>query len=111
MTAADVLDELASLGIRATASGQKLLLTPGSRVPQELLVEVREHKNELLELVTQPPDSSEVAPCSCDPLPSQDEHGDMAQAGCGPDYDRCQACGYTWRCKLCGGCRRCRFPG
>ena len=52
MTAVDVLDELASLGITATASGQKLLLATGSRVPQELLVEVKENKNELLVLVS-----------------------------------------------------------
>ena len=58
MTATDVLDELASLGVTATAAGQKLLLTPGSKVPQDLLVEVKEHKNELLELVNQPSDSS-----------------------------------------------------
>ena len=54
MTAVDVLDELASLGITATASGQKLLLAPGSKVPQELLAEVKTHKTELLELVSTP---------------------------------------------------------
>ena len=114
MTAADVLGELASLGITATAAGQKLLLAPGSKVPPSLLIEIKEHKNELLELVIQPSDSSGVVPttaCSCDPLPSQKEHGHMAQAGCGPDNERCEACGYTWRCKLCLGCRYCRDPG
>ncbi len=49
--------------------------------------------------------------CSCDPLPSQAEYGHLAQAGCGPSYERCSACGYRWRCKICSGCRRCRFPG
>jgi len=111
MTATDVLDELASLGITATASGEKLLLVPGSKVPQELLPEIKEHKNELLELVSLPSESSEAAPCSCSPLPTQAEYGHMAQAGCGPTYERCRECGYTWQCKLCGGCRRCRFPG
>ena len=52
MTATDVLDELTSLGVTATANGQKLLLEPGSKVPQELLVEVKENKNELLVLVS-----------------------------------------------------------
>ena len=114
MTATDVLDELTSLGITATVSGQKLLLTPGSKVPQDLLVQIKEHKDELLELVTQPTDSSEVTPtsaCSCSPLPSQAEHGHLAQAGCGPTYERCDICGYRWQCKICSGCRRCRFPG
>ena len=54
MTAVDVLDELASLGITTAAAGQKLLLTPGSKVPQELLVQVKQHKTELLELVSAP---------------------------------------------------------
>ena len=54
MTATDVLDELISLGVTATANGQKLLLEPGSKVPQDLLTEVKEHKSELLELVSTP---------------------------------------------------------
>ena len=114
MTAADVLDELASLGITATASGEKLLLVPGSKVPQELLVEVKEHKNELLELVNQTSDSIQVGPttaCVCNPLPSQGEYGHRAQAGCGPGHERCATCGYRWQCKVCRGCRRCRAPG
>ena len=111
MTAVDVLDELAALGITATASGEKLLLVPGSKVPQDLLAKVKTHKNELLELVNQPPEGSEVVSstaCSCDPLPSQVENGHMALAGCGPDYQKCVKCGYTWRCQICEGCRRCR---
>ena len=36
---------------------------------------------------------SKVVPCSCDPLPSQAEYGHLAQAGCGPTYERCLACG------------------
>ena len=54
MTATDVLDELTSLGVTATANGQKLLLEPGSKVPQDLLTEVKGHKTELLELVSAP---------------------------------------------------------
>ena len=114
MTAGDVLDELAALGITATASGQKLLLTPGSKVPQELLAEVKTHKNELLDLVTQPSDPSAVVSstaCTCDPLPSVTLGGHLAHAGCGPDYERCSNCGKIWQCKLCLGCRYCRTPG
>ncbi len=113
MTATDVLDELTSLGVTATANGQNLLLEPGSKVPQELLAVVKEHKNELLDLVTQPSDSSGILPtaaCSCS-IPTHSQHGHPSQAGCGPTYERCEACGYTWRCKLCLGCRYCRDPG
>ncbi len=106
MTAVDVLDELTSLGITATASGQKLLLAPGSKVPQELLAEVKEHKSELLDLVTHP--LVPTTACTCNPPPSQGEYRATAQAGCGTAYPRCSSCGYTWHCKLCGGCRNCR---
>ena len=48
MTAADVLDRLAELGINAWIAGEKLLLEPGSKVPPELFEEVRQHKAEIL---------------------------------------------------------------
>jgi hypothetical protein len=41
--------------------------------------------------------------CTC-PAP-------IGPAGCGPDYPKCSACGYTWCCKDCGGCRQCKSPG
>ena len=48
MDATEVLDRLSALGITAWASGEKLLLEPGSKVPPDLLDEVREHKPEIL---------------------------------------------------------------
>lgn len=114
MLATEILTALHDAGATARVNGDKLLVEPGNRVPAELVPEIREHKLEIMELVNQPPESSAVVPttaCSCDPLPSQTMDGDLAQAGCGPTYERCAECGYRWQCKLCGGCRRCRFPG
>ena len=51
MTAADVLDRLAELGINAWIAGEKLLLEPGSKVPPELFEEVRQHKAEILSTI------------------------------------------------------------
>jgi hypothetical protein len=51
VSAADVLDRLAELGITARTSGENLLLEPGSKVPPDLLVEVRAHKAEVLALL------------------------------------------------------------
>ena len=44
MDATEVLDKLSALGITARAAGEKLLLEPGSKVPADLMAEVREHK-------------------------------------------------------------------
>ena len=49
MNPTDVLHKLSDLGITARASGEKLMLKPGSKVPAGLLVEIKEHKTELLE--------------------------------------------------------------
>ena len=76
------------------------------RLPDDLLERLRRCKAEIVELLNTTP----VTACACDPLPSQAEHENMAQAGCGPGYEQCPMCGYTWRCKICMGCHRCRFP-
>ncbi len=68
MTAAEVLDRLTALGITAQTSGEKLLLEPGSKVPPDLLAEVRQHKADLLTLLAPgptedtwpPPDAEEL---------------------------------------------------
>ncbi len=114
MQATEILTALQEAGATARIAGDKLLVEPGNVVPTALVPEIREHKLEIMELVSQATTSSGVVPttpCSCDPLPSQMEHGHMAQAGCGSDYERCEACGYRWQCKLCLGCRYCRTPG
>ena len=48
MKATDVLDRLTELGVMAYATGEKLLLEPGSKVPPDLLVEVRQNKAEIV---------------------------------------------------------------
>ena len=48
MKATDVLDRLTELGVMAYATGEKLLLEPGSKVPSGLLVEVRQNKAEII---------------------------------------------------------------
>ena len=51
MTPEAILKRLDELGISARASGDKLRVEPGSRVPPELVREIRQHKQEILELL------------------------------------------------------------
>jgi len=48
MDATEVLNRLTELGITARTSGEKLLLEPGSKVPADLMAEVREHKADIV---------------------------------------------------------------
>ena len=48
MEAQAILDRLYSLGIEVTISGDKLQLEPGSRVPEELLEELKSHKQDII---------------------------------------------------------------
>ena len=48
MTALELLDRLASLGIAAILEDGRLFLQPGDRVPPELMDEARAHKAELV---------------------------------------------------------------
>ena len=101
MDAADVLDHLTELGITARASGEKLLLEPGSKVPPDLLVEVKAHKAEVLTLLKVSPDYVATA-CVC--------HMPIGPTGA----DRCKVCELPLICPGCGRCRGCklrlRFP-
>lgn len=54
MDVTEVLHRLSALGITARASGEKLLLEPGSKVPPALLREVRAHKDEILSHLRHP---------------------------------------------------------
>lgn len=51
MTPEAILKRLDELGISARASGDKLRVEPGSRVPPELVPEIRQHKQGILELL------------------------------------------------------------
>ena len=48
MNTTEVLDKLSALGITARAAGEKLLLEPGSKVPADLMAEVRERKVDII---------------------------------------------------------------
>ena len=111
MLATEILTALQEVGAIARVDGDKLLVEPGNVVPAALIPEIREHKLEIMELVIQTTTSIGVVPttaCSCSPLPTQAEYGHLAQAGCGPSYERCAECGYRWQCKICRGCRQCK---
>jgi hypothetical protein len=103
MLAVEILDAFKKLGITAYVNGDKLVCEPGSKLPPELIQEISEHKAEIMALLSR-------TACTCNPLPSQVQYGAMAQAGCGPQYERCDTCGHRWQCKFCGGCRYCRSP-
>ena len=49
MGVVEVLGQLAELGITPKASGNKLLLTPGSKVPIDLFAQVKKYKAEIIE--------------------------------------------------------------
>ena len=49
MGVVEVLGQLAELGITPKASGNKLLLTPGSKVPIDLFAQVKKYKTEIIE--------------------------------------------------------------
>ncbi len=108
MTAEELLYEARKQGAVFTVPepGRVHVEAP-ERLPDDLLEQLRRCKAEIVELLIANPATA----CACDPLPSQAANGHLAQAGCGPTYERCEACGYTWRCKLCLGCRYCRDPG
>ena len=99
MDAGTVLKRAGELGITLRVVGEQIRYRPKSSATPEFLHGLRQQKAELIPI---------LSPCTCDPLPTQVENGHMALAGCGPDYQNCVKCGYTWRCKLCEGCRRCR---
>jgi hypothetical protein len=49
-----VLEKAKALGISVTSSGNKILLEPGSKVPAELVQSIRQHKGEILAILTRP---------------------------------------------------------
>lgn len=53
-SATAVLEKAKALGIKVTPSGDKILLEPGSKAPPELVQAVRQHKGEILAMLTRP---------------------------------------------------------
>ena len=56
MTPQAILKRLSDLGISARVSGHKLRVEPGSKVPPELVPEIRQYKQEILDLLASPGD-------------------------------------------------------
>lgn len=57
MDANAILDRLATLGVTVRADGDRVLLQPGSIVPQDLKVAIRDNKAEIIALLTDPPNA------------------------------------------------------
>jgi hypothetical protein len=91
MEPTEILSTLKQLGITAQANGDKLVLTPGSMVPPDLVPVIQEHKAELIALLARV--------CTCEvPMPPADT-----------ESPACQHCGIACWCSTCGGCRWCSF--
>jgi hypothetical protein len=96
MEAVVILEELARLGVTVRVMGPKLLLEPGSKVPTDLVGEVKACKIELLALLRQEVDYAATA-CVC-PVPI------------GPTGNtRCPVCQLPLICLGCGRCRGCKL--
>lgn len=53
-TAVELLEKVKALDVTLTRSGDKLLLEPGSKVPPDLVSQIREHKTEILAHLRRP---------------------------------------------------------
>jgi len=47
-----VVEKVKALGVTISPSGEKILLEPGSKVPPELIGAIRQHKDEILAILT-----------------------------------------------------------
>ena len=59
MDASAIIEQLHELGVTVDLNGPKVRLQPGSKVPPDLLAEVRQHKDEIIQELRRPPDSEE----------------------------------------------------
>jgi hypothetical protein len=55
MQATEILNTFKKLGVNAYVNGDKLVCEPGSKLPRDLLPEIREHKAEIMALLSQAP--------------------------------------------------------
>ena len=54
MDAVAVVDRVRALGVTMTSNGNKILLTPGSKVPKELIEAIRENKAAIMAILNGP---------------------------------------------------------
>jgi len=86
-----IIHRLSSLGVTIHAEGEHLSITPKSRVPVDLIPELRQRKPDLMALLAKM--------CFC--LPP------MRPANL--ESPACQYCDIACWCSTCGGCRWCAF--
>jgi hypothetical protein len=91
MQAHQIFKALTDLGVTIRVDGTDLVVVPKSKVPDNLVSELRGHKAKLLALLT--------GVCFCkSPMPRADV-----------ENHPCQRCDLAGRCTVCGGCRWCAF--
>lgn len=61
MSCADLIRNLAQAGLRLTADGERLIVTPAARLTDELRALIREQKGELMRSLASPAETSAVA--------------------------------------------------
>ena len=72
MTSTEILDRLHDLGITVQANGPKVRLEPASKVPADLLNEVRAHKAEIIQELRQPYGDGQPPPPDRPPATEQE---------------------------------------
>jgi len=94
MQASEILEYCQDNGVQLWVNGDTLQYKPASKLPPELLPEIRKHKSEIIHLISTPPEV-----CRCQPpMPIADI-----------DSKPCSDCGIACWCIACGGCRWCQF--
>ena len=79
VSAAQLMTDLARLGIRIEAHGDRLRYSPRSAVTPDLADRMKAHKGELLAILRRDPEAPAVAPTECE-LPQQPDTSDFISA-------------------------------
>ena len=90
-----ILDKLQSLGVSITVADDRLRLEPGSRVPPQLLGELRRHKWELLDFLLAPLPESQALADELERLMvlgQRLKRGEITAIRCGKTGQLCRAC-------------------
>ena len=107
MAAIELLELLENFGITVSLDRDELVLKPGSKVPSDILDEVRHHKAEIIQELRhlygggQPPSLT----CECPDVGSYyDDYSEGTES--------CKSCSERCFCPVCDGCRWCSsLPG
>lgn len=91
MDARVILDKLSNLGITMVKNGDKLRFEPGSRVPDDLVSEIRQHKAELLACLNRKPLLGDELERVLE-LGARRKRGEISALRCGITGHRCTSC-------------------